>query len=182
MVEIKSCKTEVLVFSLPWAPVWIIRVPSGGCPWSVKFQGARLRVSPPPQATVSPSQSPSNNHLEGRGLQWVSPVITEGGTVSFPFWGAFRTCHSPRLCPACSGTTHSHFRAWAPSNRDEKGQCSVVFARCGFQAWIFAWVPTSWRLSRNHFFFPPLSKIIILLRIVKLNKIWYIKFPEISNT
>lgn len=73
MAEIKSCKIEVLVFALPSAPVWIIRCPWGGCPWSVKFQCARLRVSPPSQATVSPSQSPSNDHFEGQWLAMSEP-------------------------------------------------------------------------------------------------------------
>lgn len=70
MAEIKNYKTEVLIFSLPRAPVWIIMCTLWGvCPWSLKFQCARLRVSPP------------SNGLSGHGLPEPVPlgmIISQG--------------------------------------------------------------------------------------------------------
>lgn len=149
---------------------------------------------------VSPSQFPLNDHLEGEWLAMSEPCDQRGGDG---WWNHF--IHFLRgiqelplispvpsvFCPSLAervreGTIHSHFRAWASSSLGT-GRGSAV--------WCLPDVASRLEFLLGHLlvggfgeinsFFPLLiSKMgpIILLRIVKLSKILYIKFPEISNT
>ena len=68
MAEIKNYKIEVLIFSLPLAPVWItVRILRGACPLSVQFQRAGLRVSQPAAGLSGLSAWPPQASRTGKG-------------------------------------------------------------------------------------------------------------------